>query len=58
MGQITIKAYDKIIYDKTLPDKVCFAIAKEREKRDMEFTEKAKEFKQHLLKDEDKEAFT
>jgi hypothetical protein len=42
MGQITIKAYDKIIYDRTLPDKVCFAIAKDREKRDMEFAEKQK----------------
>jgi len=40
MGTILIKAYGKVVYDRTLPDKVCFAIAKDREKKDQEFRER------------------
>lgn len=58
MGKIVIEAYGKEIYNKTLPDKVCFAIAKDREKRDMEYSEKTKEYKQDVLKKDDVEAFT
>jgi hypothetical protein len=46
MGRITIEAYGKVQYDKELPDNVCFAIFKEREKQDKEYEEKAKAMKQ------------
>jgi len=40
MGTIVIKAYGKTLYDKTIPDKVAFAIYKEREAKDLEFKKK------------------
>ena len=40
MGRIKIEAYGKIIYDKVLPDAVCFAVAKERENRDRDYAYK------------------
>jgi len=43
MGTIIVKAYEKTIYDKTLPDKVCFARGKEMEKQDNEFQKKLEE---------------
>lgn len=56
MGKIVIEAYGKEIYNKTLPDRVCFAIAKDREKRDNEFKDKIDKQKD-LRKPEDIEAF-
>ena len=46
MGKITIEAYGKIVYDRALPDNVCFAIFKEREAKDNEFKKKVEENKQ------------
>lgn len=56
MGQITIKAYGKVIYDQTKPDKVCFAIAKDQERRDNEFKERI-EKQTDFRKPEDIKAF-
>ena len=57
MGKITIEGYGKKLYEKELPDKVCFAIAKDREAKDKEFSDKLQEMKQAKLSDKDLEAF-
>lgn len=45
MGKIIIEAYGKVIYEKELPDNVCFAIMKDREDRDKEY-----EFKKNITR--------
>jgi len=54
MGHITIKAYGKVMYDKEMPDKVAYAIMKERVDKDNEFKIS---IRKPLQKPEDIDAF-
>lgn len=51
LGKIRIEGYGKVLYEKELPDKVCFAVAKDREAKDEEFKKKIR------ISDNDLEAF-
>ncbi len=48
MGKITIEGYGKVLYEKEVPDKVAYAIAKEREKKDNEYRERMAEEKKGM----------